>query len=76
MLDKIPCEGCVIDSICVYICDEFQIYIDDRLLGISYIPEEFIKTETRYKRSLSAHDSVNTRWFRLHIARELYVESH
>lgn len=48
-----PCKNCVVDIMCVEICDELIFYFDS-LVGQhgKYIPTELISTHIRVRRSL------------------------
>lgn len=45
---KYPCEECLVDVLCMYICDAF-IFFSDHLYS-SYIPKFVVKTDLRYWR--------------------------
>lgn len=46
---KYPCEGCLVDPICVFTCDEFIWYLD--ALVMCSIPDWLIRNDTRQKRA-------------------------
>jgi hypothetical protein len=75
--EKFFCEDCILDAMCCDGCQKFAEYCDNRLLGVYTIPEMFVKTLSRYLRSIrTAEDFLHNSFFghNIMVARNKIIE--
>lgn len=68
-LSIFPCDNCIVDVICTKGCDIFYDYFIDRLIGVNKIPVEFVKSESRYIRSLNCPYASSSQLFSMSAAK-------